>query len=223
MRPRHHWFADRLDATRRAVDRGATLVEYAMVVSLVGVVSLGALEFLQESASTEIENQALCVSDRPPPTGVTGDECQFAPTPTDLVVPDPNVVPPTTAAPNPNPDVYAISSAPSSMTQVGGWTVTVPVSVTREVWQDPPAGPLPAAGIEVRARIQMKDPNNPGNNLPDPGFTDCVTNAAGQCDLSYVVPFPDVVEVTMLVIGASSPNEPTSVPPLATFNRPPGW
>jgi hypothetical protein len=219
MRPRQ-WVNTRLEVLRTQPSRGATLVEYGLVFSLLVVVSLGALGFLNDSASNEIENQAVCVSDRPPPTDqLADDRCRFAPVPTNVTAPDPNVVPPTTAPPNPNPDVYAIAAGPTDQDVDGAWTVIQPVSLTLEVWQDPPAGPQPAAGIRIRARIQMRDPVS-GENLPDPGFTDCVTDSDGECTLEYTVPFPDVAQVTLLVIGVDSPNPPASVPPMATFVKP---
>jgi hypothetical protein len=220
MQPRR-WMDERREAMRSGASRGATLVEYALVFALIAVVSLAALQFLSESASNEIENQALCVSDRPPPTDSMADErCQFAPTPTDLIAPDPSIVPPTTAPPNPNPDVYAVAAGPTDQEVDGMWTIFQPVSLTVQTWADPLPPVEPAPGIRIRARIQLRDPNNPPNNLPDPGFTDCVTDGAGECTLEFTVPFPDVVQVTLLVIGVDSPNPPASVPPMATFDRP---
>ena len=222
MRPRQ-WIQTRFEAMRTAASRGATLVEYALVFSLLVVLSLGAVQFLSESASNEIDNQALCVSDRPPPTDALADErCRFAATPADLVTPDPNIVPPTTAAPNPNPDVYSATAGPTDQTVAGMWTVFQPVTVNRQVWSDPLPPVEPAPGIRVRARIQFQDPNNPSQNLPDPGFTDCVTDGLGQCTLEFTVPFPDVAQVTLLVIGVDAPNPPPSsaLPGMATFVKP---
>lgn len=222
MRPRRHWLDSRIEHLRTAAERGATMVEYALVVALLAVGSLVVIDSLGAAADDEVNNQAVCVSDRPPPTDVA-NQCEFAPTPTDVVTPDPNVVPPTTAAPNPNPDVYAVSAGPASEVQAPTWTVVLATSLTRTVWQDPPAAPEPTAGTRIRARIQMKDPNNPSENLPDPGFTDCVTDAAGECELRFLVPFPDVDEVTVLIIGVDSPNPPADYPPLYTYTRPAGW
>lgn len=219
MQPRQ-WLSRRLEALRTAASRGATLVEYALVFSLLVVGALGAMDALTDSASEEIDNQALCVADRPPPTDSEADErCHFAPTPTDVITPDPSIVPPTTAPPNPNPDVYVITAGPTDQTTDGGWTVMQPVALTVQRWSDPLPPSEPAPGIRVRARIQLKDPNT-GDNLPDPGFTDCVTDGAGECTLEYTVPFPDVLQVTLLVIGVDSPNPPDTMPPMATFDRP---
>jgi Flp pilus assembly pilin Flp len=48
-------------------DRGATLVEYALIVALVVVASFGAIQFLTTQSEAEVATQADCVSTRPPP------------------------------------------------------------------------------------------------------------------------------------------------------------
>ncbi|MGY6500362.1 MAG: Flp family type IVb pilin [Acidimicrobiales bacterium] len=214
----HRWFTRRLTALRDHASRGATLVEYALITALLVVVSIAALEFLTNTADGEINNQAQCVSDRPPPTGDAG--CGFAPVPDDVTTPDPNIAPPTTGAPVDDPDTYTIEAA-TAFEDGPGWTVVLPVTVLVEV-QEPPTDPTGAPGIRVRARIQMRDPNNPPNNLPDPGFTECITNAVGQCELRYTVPFDDVQEMTMLVIGVDAPGAPSDFPPMITRTRPVG-
>lgn len=203
----------RAEQMRVAGSRGATLVEYALVMALVILVGASAYELLTVAADREIENQAECVSDRPPPES----ECGFAPVPTDVVTPNPNIAPPTTGAPVDDPDLFAITAGPSDATD-SPWTLLLPVQVTVEI-QEPPTDPIGTPGTRVRARIQMEDPNDPGTNLPAPGFTDCVTDDAGKCQLAFTVPFDDVTRATMVVIGVDSPNPPGDLPPLFTFER----
>jgi hypothetical protein len=205
--------ATRAAALRAAGSRGATLVEYALVMSLVVLAGASAYELLTAAADSEIENQADCVSDRPPPES----ECGFAPVPTDVVTPNPNIAPPTTGVPVDDPDLFAVSAGPADAHD-DPWTLLLPVHVTVEV-QEPPTEPAGTPGIRVRARIQMEDPNQPGVNLPTPGFTDCVTDADGNCELVFTVPFEDVTRATMLVIGVDSPRPPDGLPPLVTFER----
>ena len=212
MSSRQRWFSKRLDALRHGASRGATLVEYALVLSLLVVGGLASYEYLSDAAEAEVENQADCVSDRPPP----GD-CSFAPVPPDVVHPDPNVGPPPTWAPAPSFDHYTIE-AHSSDAEDDPWTLILPVTVFVEV-TEPPTDPEGTPGIRVRARIQMRDPDNPGQNLPDPGFTECVTDAFGDCDLRYTVPFPDVEEATMVILGVDAPNPPDDLPSMRTFQR----
>ena len=69
-------------------ERGATLVEYALVFAMLIVGSLGAIQFLTDNAKEQINNNADCVSKRPPPV-----ECQ---TPAQSVPDDYEDFPPTT-------------------------------------------------------------------------------------------------------------------------------
>ncbi len=52
---------------RKTRELGATLVEYALVVSLLLVVSVGAIQGLEDNTEAEVANDFDCVSDRPPP------------------------------------------------------------------------------------------------------------------------------------------------------------
>jgi len=69
-------------------DVGATLAEYALIFSLLIVGSVAAVEFLSAEAGEQIDNNADCVSKRPPPV-----ECQ---TPAQSVPDDYDSFPPTT-------------------------------------------------------------------------------------------------------------------------------
>ncbi len=207
------WLERRAERLRTAASRGATLVEYALVFSLLVVVGLASYEFLTDRADAEIGNQADCVSDRPPPDG----DCGFAPVPADVVTPDPNVAPIPIGPPGADLDEYTVSSGPAD-TDDDPWTLRLPVSVFFQTLE-PPTEPAGIGGIRVRARVQMEDPNNPGNNLPDPGFTECITAADGECELEFTIPFDDVEAATLLVIGVDTPNPPDELPSLYTFTR----
>lgn len=86
-----HWLDNRREAIARSLDRGATLVEYALVVSLLLVGSLAAIDRVTEATSDEIGNQADCIETRPP-----RPECQLSP-----VLPTTTTVPPPTSTPTP--------------------------------------------------------------------------------------------------------------------------
>jgi hypothetical protein len=209
MRPRQ-WFQTRIEALRTAASRGATMVEYALVGSLVVVVSIGAMEFLTDSASNEVNNQAVCVSDRPPPSDVD-NACQFAPVPADVTYPDPNIVPPTTAPIVEFPDIYTIAAGASEDEDDGTvWVLRLPVTVFVEI-QEPPAPAEGAGGIEVRARVRL--------NGTFEDYTACVTGPTGECTLEYGVSQGDVTSVTMLVINVASDPPPDALPSMVTFTR----
>lgn len=81
-----HRLFSRLVPPKGRREAGATLVEYSLIVALLVVTSIGVLDFLTERANDQVNNQADCVSTRPPPP-----ECQAPPVPTS----DPNPVPTT--------------------------------------------------------------------------------------------------------------------------------
>jgi Flp pilus assembly pilin Flp len=201
--------------TRGHLERGATFVEYALVFSLVAVVSIGAVQFLTDRSEDEIANQADCVSSRPPPSS-----CAYAPIPSDVSVPDPGFNPPTSAPPN-AAEIPTFTIGVSSDTPAPAltWALDMPVSLVRQVSADPPVPDEPIQGVRIRAEIRMEDPLNPSNDIAFVGNTDCVTDAAGECTLHFDVPFDDVDVARMRIIGIdTTPAPPFSTVP-AVFDR----
>lgn len=198
-----------------AASRGATLVEYALVFSLLVVVSLGAVEFLTNQASDEINNQADCVSARPAPAA-----CAYAPVPSDVTFPDPGFNPPTTVAPNPAlvPTFAVIPPGRNDVTV--GWAVELDVELVLPVHTDPPTDPDPMPGVRVRAEITMRDPADPTQDLAERGFTDCTTGSDGLCTLRYDIPYADVDNVKVRIIGVDTTPAPTLPIGVAEFDRP---
>jgi Flp pilus assembly pilin Flp len=205
---------ERLTRMLRRSDRGATLVEYALVFSLVAVVSIGAIEFLQAQSEEEIDNQADCVSDRPPPSG-----CSFAPVPSDVSFPDPGYSPPTSAPPNAE-DIPTFAIGVGSDTVTGtAWGIDLPVSLVKSVSADPPVPDEPVPGVRIRAEIRLQDPLDPSADLALVGNTECTTDAAGECTLHYDVPFEDVDIARMRIIGIDTNPAPPVPPDVAIFDR----
>ncbi|QGG95699.1 TadE family protein [Actinomarinicola tropica] len=194
--------------------RGATLVEYALVFSLLVVLAIGAVEFLNAQSDAEINNQADCVSDRPPP----GD-CGFAPVPSDVTFPDPGYSPPTSAPPN-AADVPTLTLGIGDHDTSTGWAVLLPVTLERPSNTDPPTPPEPVAGVRIRAEIRLRDPADATRDLDERGYTDCVTGADGSCTLRYDVPYTDVDNVKLRIIGVDS-TPPAPVPAaVAEYDKP---
>lgn len=208
MQPRQ-WLSRRLEAMRTSASRGATLVEYALVFSLFIVVALGAMDALTDAASDEIDNQAVCVSDRPPPD--SDNACEFAPVPEAIEYPDPSVLPPNWQPNDELADIYTITASLKEEEVVGGvWYLRLPVTVFVEV-QEPPVPAEGAEGIPVRARLRLNDTIEQ--------FTECVTDLDGDCTLEFPVDQADVNHVTMLVIDVGSNPPPEEFPPMVTFTR----
>jgi hypothetical protein len=68
---------------RRTGDAGATLVEYAVIVALLVVVSIPAINFLTDRADDQVAVQADCVSMRPPPPSCQAPSRVLPPNPDD--------------------------------------------------------------------------------------------------------------------------------------------
>ena len=177
-------------------DRGATLVEYALVFSLVAVVAIGAVQFLQDESDQEVNNQADCVSSRPPPSG-----CNYAPVPSEVSHPDPAYTPPPTPAPPPVASPRATLGG-MAIISPNPWTVSGPVHVETQPLGDPLPPPTPNQGVKVRASVVMYYADD---SQVLGGFgTECVTNGAGDCNLEFTVPDDLVTKIRMTVIGVDS-------------------
>lgn len=169
-------------------DRGATLVEYALVLALIVVGSIGAINLLQSSAETEVNNQADCVSMRPPPAG-----CGYSPIPEAISFPDPGVTPPTMAPPVGEPPPTLVLGVGKKENDPNGWKITLPLQIQTGVIQEPPTDEQPGiAGVEVLALIEFADPYNPTQFDPQSTWpATCTTDDEGRCEISIVV-YPDV-------------------------------
>lgn len=199
----------------RSASRGATLVEYSLIFSLLVVLAMGAIQFLNDRSDAEINNQADCISNRPAPAG-----CAYAAVPSDISVPDPGFSPPTSAPPN-AADVPEFNIIPPGYHDTTtGWAVLLDVELIQPSETDPPTPDEPVSGVRIRAEITLRDPANAAQDLPERGYTDCITGANGRCTLRYQVPYDDVDNVKMRIIGIDTdpaPEIPTSV---AEYDKP---
>lgn len=153
-----------MGARRSPTERGATLVEYALVVALLVVGAIGAIQFLQREGSAEVAAQADCVSTRPPPPS-----CQIRAVTTSTTR-DPSSPTTTTGGSggtgNPNPDE---EPDPGSTTSTTSATTTTSTSTSTTAPVPRPAGVRLAAtgqnwwftwGLRARATVedQFGDP-----------------------------------------------------------------
>jgi Flp pilus assembly pilin Flp len=210
MQPRQ-WLSRRLEAMRTSASRGATLVEYALVFSLLIVVCMGAIDALTASASKEISNQATCVETRPPPP-----ECEGSAIPDEVTYPNPNVFPP---APDPSELPEEIFLVTTGTPDVEGtpsqWAVELPVSVVWTLPVDPQPAPEPQAGVLVRAEVRITQPQS-----PQPFFAECVTDELGECIIRFDVPYSDATRLRIQLINVESNPPPEELPPLMVVNGP---
>lgn len=165
--------------SRRArSDRGATLVEYALGLSLFVLVISASATVLGDAGSSEVDNQAMCVSERPPPP-----ECLVRTVTTTTTVPTGPGGPSTTVVTPPGPPPAVPTTAQWSDQTVtgapGDWRAqaTIGLNLTDDG--------TPLEGAQVRVRVTLTDP--PSGTV---FFLTCTTDAAGRCNVSFDVRDP---------------------------------
>jgi len=123
---------------RAGDDRGASLVEYSLIFALVLVSSIGATKYLATKGSSQVQNQATCISTRPPPTNcvqgvasTTTSTTGVGPTTTTSLVTTTTAGPTTTAvavtqnAPTGGTYTHGSTGPPAVQASVNGTTVTI--------------------------------------------------------------------------------------------------
>lgn len=179
-------------------DRGATLVEYSLVVAAVVFVSIPAADYLTAESTETVRNDASCVSKRPPPPS-----CLIPAVTTSTSVTPPSVTTttagiPTTTAPPPPPSTAAWGSgAVATRSSSTAWKVTAPITVTNSG--------APLAGAIVQVRINIVTPA--GGTY----YANCVTDASGTCTIVWDVPITNATQVRV------TPTMITSDPPIGTL------
>jgi hypothetical protein len=155
--------------------RGATGVEYALIISLLVVVSTAAINFVNDESRKEVIEQKDCVYTRPPPTG-----CQLkAASPTSPTTVDPTV----TSAPAPSvpPLVetegqFAGTSTNQSFSD-GTWQVTTQLTLTSETTD----GTLVTPGFVEGAVVTIEWSIDQPTGISTKWYTTCVTDDQGVC------------------------------------------
>lgn len=214
MEPTSRWSQITSAIRGTASSRGATLVEYALVFSLLVVATLGSIEYLENQASDEIDNQADCVSTRPAPP-----ECGFAPVPSEVSFPDPGYSPPTSAPPVAGsiPEFDAsVSPGPQHALTPNGWEIWRTVELLMPTNTDPPSPPSPVAGIWVTAEVRQADPADADVWLPDRHQIQCQTDANGRCELRWTV-WEDVPKADMRVTNVQHDPPPADLGSTAVY------
>lgn len=179
-------------AVRRGTESGATLVEYALIIGLVVLVSIGAIESVVDRGEDRLDDRRnsagapdVDAAAFPPPSGSGGGDGGG----------DGSGDGGTTAV---EPHV-SLASSTQKQNPPGGnkvWTATVTVLVSD------PSDNTPIGGVEVSGSF---DPAVPAGKTYR-----CTTDTAGQCQMTQAMERdnkePDyVASVTFTVTGASGP------------------
>jgi Flp pilus assembly pilin Flp len=160
---------------------GAALVEYALIVALIVVPTIGAASYLTTQAKTQTVNQANCISTRPPPAS-----CQIrAITTTTSTVPastTTTTAPPPTSSTTAPPAGTAAWNVAASTFNSGTRVITLNLTVKAN------PGNTPVAGAIVIFRMTI----TPGGQS---FAASCTSDASGVC----VATWPVGVGVTQVV------------------------
>lgn len=190
-------------------DRGATIVEYALVLALVVVGSIAAINALDSRGREQVINQAECVSMRPPPPG-----CQITPITTSTSLAPPITGSTLAPAEPTTPKLTAVGAARvSEPSEMPRWA-EFDVKLGREIPIDYGGGEEPVVGVAIRAEARMVDPSSPAHYLPEVAYPFCVTDSMGTCTISFDVPFDDVTEISIYVRQVDFPGEVETDPPI---------
>jgi hypothetical protein len=182
------------------------MVEYALVVALLVVVSVGALQVLSDASGDEVANEMDCVSTRPPPPS-----CQLravSTTTTDPSATTSSTVPPSTSSTTLPPTAMAWTG--QSIVDGTTWRAEADVVLTNEG--------NPVAGATVTIRVIVTAPQ-----IPVTYEISCVTDAAGTCAASFTVPEDLGVTITAVrfrVVDVDSPQPVDDPPPDLDFVTP---
>lgn len=204
------------------------MVEYALIMSSLVVVSLGAVQFLQDRATDESQNQADCIAERPPrascqipaitttstpstvvttaTTGWTGTAPTTGSTTTTTTAPPPD--PNTATWDDPTPNWAGDPDPPISQSvAVGGgnWTATAIIGV-----RTPTDGPAPGAQVRVKWTA-------PG--MPLPQYQTCTTGGDGICTFTFTLGSTSASALATVVQIISNPPV-ESLPGPLPFTKP---
>lgn len=158
-------------------DWGVSLTEYAVVFAVLAVGTLAATQYLGAEAENETEQQATCVSERPPPpscqipTAATSTTTTISPGPSSSTTSTPVTAPPPTPG-----SVVTGAGTVTSGTAPGPWQLSFPVTSVRD------GDGVPVAGVVVRFAIYISDGTT---TIFSGDYASCTTDALGSCTATY--------------------------------------
>ncbi|MEJ5254441.1 MAG: hypothetical protein WHS89_03755 [Acidimicrobiales bacterium] len=209
---------DERDHKRFWRDVGASAAEYALIFAVLVAGTVGAFEQVSKATRSEVNNQADCVSTRPPPPSCNFRESR--PT-TTTTAPPPTTVPPTVTVTS---STTTTTAPPTTTTTVppanGSWASSSSGWVSPPVWYGQgiiqlTAGSTPVAGAHVIGIVRLLNPPT-GQQFA----VECVTDAAGRCVLRYDVSYTDVTRIELSVLSVESSYPSGSLPAALEFSKP---
>ena len=172
--------------------RGASLTEYALALVVLVVGSIGVFQTLEDNTADEVDKQANCISQRPPPLS-----CQPA-----ALVPlgggggggvggDPGggVIAPTRTG--------TIAPPTGEITRDAGPVYDVRVDLALTDDSEVPPAPAPDTFINGRVTLVSANPTTNGQFY----YVSCTTDTDGECSMTFDSRFADVTQLKFDVIG----------------------
>jgi hypothetical protein len=181
-------------------------VEYALALALLVVACIGSLQYLEDETGEEVDNQAECISTRPPPPSCQIPAAAPAPDPSNPsgVSGDPGSGSPATAVANISTPVVG----PQAPTPSGTYDIDVTVNLT-----DDTAAPI--QGQIVTAQVVVTQATS-ATRVGDFFYVDCTTADDGSCTFSFDSRWGTVDEVRFEIksIGIDTPYQFTAPAPV---------
>jgi hypothetical protein len=210
------------DTSPDARERGATLVEYSLVVAVLLVGSIAATQFLEDKGEEQTLNEVECISSRPAPVS-----CQI---PAIVTTTSSSVVGP----PPEEPCEIDCDDTPGPMGD--GTSAILPQSGTHNpnVPSSSPTGSFNGPGGTWYAQMTVYAVDTTGAFISGAvvNFTfvagtqtieaSCTTNASGQCTVTFTPPFATTTTVIGNVSSISSGQFEVALPSPSsmTFAKP---
>lgn len=206
-------------AARRRSSSGATLVEYAFVLSLLAIAIIPVLGMMEDTSRDEVANEFDCVSERPPPT--TCQQRALAVTTTSASPTSTTSTPATTSSTSTSTTTVATTSttattAPSGSTSAT-WTFTYRGNYDGYEYvyaifyvRDSSGNPVPGRSVDVSARVTSGDQVSSGRCTTGSG------DQAGRCAGIYGIPSSagDVYLVATAIGGSPALDAPPEASPV---------
>lgn len=171
--------------------RGATGVEYALVLSLFVLALIPAAALIERNADDEVDQQADCISTRPPPSSCI---------PTPLIA---DGGPSGGAGSGPGGGGGVPGSADATVTKSTPPYVATPDGPRFDVQagiilRDDDGDPIPNTVVTAKVTYLDAAPPRVGKFF----YVNCTTDSAGQCIFDFSSGFPDVEQLRFDVVTA---------------------
>ncbi len=210
------------------------MVEYALVLAALVVLSFGAIQGLEDNSEAEVANEFDCISERPPPPScqkravTTTTTTGGASTSTTLPVETTETTVPTTATPTTETPT---TETPTTETPTTETPTTAPAPAARVTWHDEDSDDDGRFHWEAWAQVRIRNGSTDISNAvvtievrledgsPHATFT-CTTGSNGRCpSRQWIDDIPNSSDWVTFVVVDIDAVPPLSVPSSGASER----